>query len=100
LEAWSFGLELGKTEDGQRALTGFFQRGEERMKLTAPLLVAPGLLLTRDRVARCAQEASFEWISALRKKCSIVAPESEILWMLQTTRRSYSDSWMRDATNF
>jgi len=76
-EAWSFGLELGKAEDGQCALTGFFHRGEERMKLTAPVLVAPGLLLTRDRVARCAQEASFEWISALRKKCSIVAPESE-----------------------
>jgi len=76
-EAWSFGLELGKAEDGQCALTGFFQHGEERMKLTAPLLVAPGLLLTRDRVARCAREASFEWISALRKKRSIVAPESE-----------------------
>jgi superfamily II DNA or RNA helicase len=76
-EAWSFGLELGKAEDGQCALTGFFHRGEERMKLTAPVLVAPGFLLTRDRVARCAQEASFEWISALRKKCSIVAPESE-----------------------
>ena len=76
-EAWSFGLELGKAEDGQCALTGFFHRGEERMKLTAPLLVAPGLLLTRDRVTRCAQEASFEWISALRKKCSIVAPEGE-----------------------
>jgi SWIM zinc finger len=76
-EAWSFGLELGKAEDGQCALTGFFHRGEERMKLTAPVLVAPGLLLTRDRVARCAQEASFEWILALRKKCSIVAPESE-----------------------
>jgi len=72
-EAWSFGLELGKAEDGQCALTGFFHRGEERMKLTAPVLVAPGLLLTRDRVAQCAQEASFEWISALRKKCSIVA---------------------------
>lgn len=76
-EAWSFGLELGKAEDGQCALTGFFHRGEERMKLTAPVLVAPGLLLTRDRVARCAQEASFEWISALRKKCSIVAPKGE-----------------------
>jgi superfamily II DNA or RNA helicase len=76
-EAWSFGLELGKAEDGQCALTGFFHRGEERMKLAAPLLVAPGLLLTGDRVARCAQEASFEWISALRKKRLIVAPESE-----------------------
>ncbi|HET6179040.1 MAG TPA: DEAD/DEAH box helicase [Candidatus Sulfotelmatobacter sp.] len=76
-EAWSFGLELGKAEDGQCALTGFFHRGEERMKLTVPVLVAPGLLLTTDRVARCAQEASFGWISALRKKCSIVAPESE-----------------------
>ena len=76
-EAWSFGLELDKAEDGQCAVTGFFHRGEERMKLTAPVLVAPGLLLTRDRVVRCAQEASFEWISALRKKGSIVAPESE-----------------------
>jgi SWIM zinc finger len=76
-EAWSFGLELVKAEDGQCALTGFFRRGEERMKLTGPVLVAPGLLLTRDRVARCAQEASFDWISALRRKCSIVAPESE-----------------------
>jgi superfamily II DNA or RNA helicase len=76
-EAWNFWLELGKAEGGQCALTGFFQRGEERMELTAPVLVAPGFLLTRDRVARCAQEASFEWISALRKKCSIVAPESE-----------------------
>jgi superfamily II DNA or RNA helicase len=75
--AWSFGLELGKAEDGQCALTGFFHRGEERMKLAAPVLVTPDLLLTRDRVARCTQEASFEWISALRKKRSIVAPESE-----------------------
>ncbi len=76
-EAWNFGLELGKANDGQCALTGFFHRGEERMKLAAPVLVAPGFLLTRDRVARCAQEASFEWISALRKKGSIVAPDSE-----------------------
>jgi superfamily II DNA or RNA helicase len=76
-EAWSFGLELGKAEGGQCALTGFFHRGEERMNVTVPVLVAPGLLLTGDRVARCAQEASFEWISALRKKYSIVAPESE-----------------------
>jgi superfamily II DNA or RNA helicase len=76
-EPWSFGLELGKAEDGQCTLTGFFHRGEERMKLTAPVLVAPGLLLTRDRVARCGQEDAFDWISALRKKCSIVAPESE-----------------------
>jgi len=76
-EAWSFGLELGKAEQGHCALTGFFQRGEERMKLTAPVLVTPGFLLTRDRVARCAQEASFQWISALRKRCSIVVPESE-----------------------
>jgi len=76
-EAWSFGLELGKAEDGQCALSGFFHRGEERMKVTVPVLVTLGLLFTRDRVAWCAQEASFNWISALRKKCSIVAPESE-----------------------
>jgi superfamily II DNA or RNA helicase len=76
-EAWSFGLELGRAEEAQCALTGFFHRGEERMKPTAPVLVAPGFLFTRDRVARCAQEASFEWISAFRKKCSILAPESE-----------------------
>ena len=76
-EAWSFGLELGKTEDGQCALTGFLRRRDERMNLTDPDLVTPGLLVTRDRVARCAQEAWFGWISALRKKRSINAPESE-----------------------
>src|SRR5215469_17039829 len=47
------------------------------MELAAPVLVTPELLVTRDRVAPSTQEASFEWISALRKKCSIVAPESE-----------------------
>jgi superfamily II DNA or RNA helicase len=76
-EAWSFALELGQVEDGKCALTGFFQRGEERMKLRDPVLVTPGFLFTRERVARCAQDASFEWISALRKKRSIIAPASE-----------------------
>jgi superfamily II DNA or RNA helicase len=76
-DAWSFALELGKTEEGKCALTGFFQRGEERMKLRDPVLLTPGFVFTRERVARCAPEASFAWISALRKKGSIVAPESE-----------------------
>ncbi len=76
-EAWNFALELGNAENGHCALAGFFHRGEERMKLTAPALVAPGLLFTRERVAPCAEEASLEWIAALRKRSSIAAPESE-----------------------
>jgi superfamily II DNA or RNA helicase len=76
-EAGSWSLELGirpgKKGEGW-TLEGVFKRGEERMALSAPVLVASGLVFTKELVAPLAGEACLEWISAMRTNGSITVP--------------------------
>jgi superfamily II DNA or RNA helicase len=75
--AWNFGLQIRRSGEGGCVMAGFFQRGEERMELAVPVLVTQGLLVTTDCVARLLNDTPFEYISALRSKGPITAPEKE-----------------------
>ena len=75
---WQFGLEMRRGAKGKWAVAGVLRRGDERMELSAPLLVTQGgFVFTKDRVAPLAEDTSFEWMFYLRKAGSIEAPEKE-----------------------
>ncbi|MEK7407259.1 MAG: hypothetical protein AAB225_19465 [Acidobacteriota bacterium] len=72
------GLRIARTESGRWAVFGELRRGEERMGLTEPLLIArPGFVVTRERIALLALGCSFQWIAHLRKKGQIEAPDAD-----------------------
>lgn len=75
--SWNFVLELKRAGKSGYTLVGFFQRGEERREALDPVLAMSGLLITRECVAPLANDASIEWIGALRKQGSISVPEKE-----------------------
>lgn len=77
-DPWRFRLEMSRHIKGGWALSGVLWRGEERMDLTTPLLITKGgLVFTRDRVARLAEETPYEWILNLRRLDHIQAPEAD-----------------------
>ncbi|MBZ5625984.1 MAG: DEAD/DEAH box helicase [Acidobacteriia bacterium] len=77
-EPWRFHLCLIRHEAGNCAITGWLRRGEEEMDLSTPALVTPGLVFTRDRIARLEESAPFEWVASLRRLRRIDAPEDEL----------------------
>ena len=81
-QPWRFVLRLHRQEGRKWALAGFLRRGDEEMDLLDALLVAEGLVFTRDRVALLEEGAPFEWIASLRRLRHIDAPEGDIGQML------------------
>ena len=81
-EPWRLVLRLLRQQGGKWALAGFLRRGAEEMDLLSPLLIAEGLVFTRDRIALLEQGAPFEWIASLRRLRHIDAPEGDIHQML------------------
>jgi superfamily II DNA or RNA helicase len=84
-EPWRFFLRLLHQEGGKWALAGFLRRGTDpavEMDLLAPLLIAEGLVFTRDRIAPLEEGTPFEWISSLRRLRRIDAPEGDVGQML------------------
>ena len=81
-EPWRFVLRLLPQEGHKWALAGFLRRGDEEMDLLTPLLLAEGLVFTRDRAAPLEEGAPAEWISALRRLRHIDAPEGDLGQML------------------
>jgi len=81
-EPWRFILRLQRHEDRKWALAGWLRRGNEEMDLLDALLIAEGLVFTRERVALLEEGAPFEWIAALRRLRQIDAPEGDIGQML------------------
>jgi hypothetical protein len=77
-EPWKFVLEVrGDQREGWQ-LSGSFRRGPERMGIDEPLLaVRGGFLLTRERVARLAEDETFPWIGGLSNNNTIVFSEEE-----------------------
>jgi hypothetical protein len=75
-EPWQFRLKMGANGRKGWSVQGFLHRGSEEMDVSAPVLIAPGFVFTRDRVARLAPEAPFAWVSNLRR-APIEAPDKE-----------------------
>jgi hypothetical protein len=78
-EPWEFCLSAEKDTSGQNyLLTGYLQRGADRVVLEAPsLLVAGGLVFLENGVSRLLDNGSFGWISVLRKQKSFIVPIKE-----------------------
>jgi hypothetical protein len=75
---WQFGLEMRRGATGGWAVVGFLRRGEERLDLSAPLLITQGgLVFTDGRVAPLAEDTLFDWMFHLRKAGSLDAPDAE-----------------------
>ena len=81
-EPWRFVLRLLRQEGRRWALAGFLRRGGEEMDLLAPLLIAEGLIFTRERISLLEEGTPFEWIAALRRLTHIEAPEGDVGQML------------------
>ena len=81
-EPWRFVLRLLRREGRKWALAGFLRRGGEEMDLLAPILIAEGLVFTRDRIALLEEGTPFEWIASLRRLRHIDAPEGDVGQML------------------
>lgn len=78
-EPWEFCLSAEKDTSGRNyMLTGYLQRGADRVALEQPsLLVAGGLVFLEDRVSGLLDNGSFAWISVLRKQKNFVVPIKE-----------------------
>ncbi len=82
-EPWRLVLRLLRQEGRRWALAGFLRRGGEEINLMEPLLIAEGLVFTRDRIALLEEGTPFEWISSLRRLRQIDAPEGDVGQMLE-----------------
>jgi superfamily II DNA or RNA helicase len=84
-DPWRLVLRLQRLEGRKWALAGWLRRGvetAEEMNLLDPLLIAEGLVFTRDRVAHLEEGAPFEWTASLRRLRHIDAPEGDVGEML------------------
>src|SRR5579862_68424 len=79
-EPWTVRYSLVREQSGRFfRLKGRFERGEERLDLSAPeIVLAPGILILRGKVARFTVVGDFRWLGYLRKRGSVVVPADEV----------------------
>jgi superfamily II DNA or RNA helicase len=67
-EPWVFHLALTETTERLRQLSGYLQRGEERMDVREPnLVLASGYLVARGKLSRLDHGGAFAWLAELRR---------------------------------
>lgn len=77
-EPWRLGMEMQRADTKGWEVAAVLRRGSDYIKLHDVLLVTrSGLLFTRDRAARVAQDTPFEVVWHLQSTGPIHAPESE-----------------------
>ncbi len=76
-DPWRLMLEVRGSEVEGWQMSGVFRRGEQRMDVNEPLLVAGGFLVTAESAAPLLQDETFPWIAALREKGTILVPEGD-----------------------
>jgi superfamily II DNA or RNA helicase len=74
--AWQVRIVIHETpDDGGYEIDGWLARGEERMEVTAPIVVLQsGLIVTASQVARFDARGAFAWLTALRRSGRIRVP--------------------------
>jgi len=76
-DPWEFALEMRRGRRGW-SVAGVLHRRQERMDVTAAVLVTQGgLVFTADRVGALAEGTGLEWMSHLRKAGTIEAAEED-----------------------
>ncbi len=78
---WQFTLAL-KRLSGTWRVAGTLKRDDREMDISEPVLVTRGLVFTHESMARLSGAASLEWISRLRHKTPIEAPDDDSAEML------------------
>jgi superfamily II DNA or RNA helicase len=75
-EAWQLRLEVRRCQETEHyELAGALRRGEERMDLTAPLMLhATGVLFMREWAALYEHNGAFDWIALLREQGPLRVP--------------------------
>src|SRR5579872_699817 len=77
-EPWRLWLDVRQDDRDQWKITGSLRRGEERMKLSEPvLLLESGLLVARGAAARFDAGGGFPWVLRLRSVKAIPFPDRE-----------------------
>jgi superfamily II DNA or RNA helicase len=78
-EPWMFHVVVHEDAATRRyVVAGSLRRGEERMDLSAPiLLLAGGLVFTAERAARLDDAGAFPWISELRQHGPFPVPRGQ-----------------------
>jgi superfamily II DNA or RNA helicase len=78
-EPWQFRLEVCRSQEGEQyEMTGALWRGEERMDLTAPLMLQDaGILFTREWAALYEHHGAFAWIALLREQGPLRVPVAQ-----------------------
>ena len=77
-EPWRFHMEVRGSEAEGWHMEGSFHRGPDRMPVDAVVAEArSGFLMTREHVARLADDSGFAWIGDFRTHGVIAIPEQE-----------------------
>jgi superfamily II DNA or RNA helicase len=77
-EAYAFKLKSTEDEDGNLALHGFLERGDETIAMDQPVLIfATSQVLLQDRLIRFAPIESFVWIRTLRRAGQLTIPNDD-----------------------
>jgi superfamily II DNA or RNA helicase len=77
-EPWELWLEVRPVPSGkEEILTGSLRRGEEKLPLSAPLLLTTGLVFFPDRAARLRHFGAFRWAHLLRNRDAISVPAGQ-----------------------
>jgi superfamily II DNA or RNA helicase len=73
--AWQFRLQVASAAGGKtHQVTGWLQRGEERLAITEPLALIPGMALWRERAALFDDSGALAWVEVLRRENAIHVP--------------------------
>ena len=76
--AWEFWLESREeASSGDYLISGSLRRGEERIPLTEPSLLVPGVIFIGDRAARFDDHGAFAWIPMLREDGAVTVPAGD-----------------------
>jgi superfamily II DNA or RNA helicase len=75
-EPWQFRLKVCRSQEGEQyEMAGALWRGEERMDLTAPLMLQDaGILFTREWAGLYEHHGAFAWIALLREQGPLQVP--------------------------
>jgi superfamily II DNA or RNA helicase len=77
-EPWQFHLRMDLAAGNKCRLIGCLRRGAEEIDIAAPVLITEGgLVFLPNRVSRLEENASFPWMSYLRKTGPVESPKSD-----------------------
>ena len=77
-DPWEFALEMRRDSKDGWAVGGVFRRGQERMSLSEIAIATQGgLVFTRERASRLAEDTRHEWLRHFRTSGLIHAPAGD-----------------------